>query len=177
MIYYKQEKFNLAEIHFKKALSINPQSSVLLCHIGVVCCQLLAPQAVVSHWVTTSISNYNQPTKQNSHSMETLVPTTINESSPHMNREKMRVISTRHGPVHSYFTLTLAWPVSVRGPSSNIGSVQWGWQPTQSLKLSYTLSCYSTAISWLGCVGVSPVSYWEEADMMNMYPNWALSWF
>lgn len=36
MIYYKQEKFNLAEIHFKKALSINPQSSVLLCHIGVV---------------------------------------------------------------------------------------------------------------------------------------------
>lgn len=37
MIYYKQEKFNLAEIHFKKALSINPQSSVLLCHIGVVC--------------------------------------------------------------------------------------------------------------------------------------------
>uniref|UniRef100_A0A672SKJ4 Cell division cycle protein 27 homolog n=1 Tax=Sinocyclocheilus grahami TaxID=75366 RepID=A0A672SKJ4_SINGR len=31
-----QEKFNLAEIHFKKALSINPQSSVLLCHIGVV---------------------------------------------------------------------------------------------------------------------------------------------
>lgn len=36
MIYYKQEKFNFAEIHFKKALSINPQSSVLLCHIGVV---------------------------------------------------------------------------------------------------------------------------------------------
>lgn len=36
MIYYKQEKFNLAEMHFKKALSINPQSSVLLCHIGVV---------------------------------------------------------------------------------------------------------------------------------------------
>ncbi|RXN00282.1 Cell division cycle protein 27-like [Acipenser ruthenus] len=35
MIYYKQEKFNLAEIHFKKALDINPQSSVLLCHFGM----------------------------------------------------------------------------------------------------------------------------------------------
>lgn len=41
MIYYKQEKFNLAEIHFKKAFSINPQSSVLLCHIGVVSNKLL----------------------------------------------------------------------------------------------------------------------------------------
>ena len=36
MIYYKQEKFNLAEIHFRKALSINPSSSVLYCHVGVV---------------------------------------------------------------------------------------------------------------------------------------------
>ncbi|MBN3271581.1 CDC27 protein, partial [Polyodon spathula] len=36
MIYYKQEKFSLAEIHFKKALDINPQSSVLLCHFGMV---------------------------------------------------------------------------------------------------------------------------------------------
>ena len=36
MIYYKQEKYNLAEVHFKKALTINPSSSVLLCHIGVV---------------------------------------------------------------------------------------------------------------------------------------------
>lgn len=44
MIYYKQEKFNLAEIHFKKALSINPQSSVLLCHIGVVCVQFVVSQ-------------------------------------------------------------------------------------------------------------------------------------
>ena len=36
MIYYKQEKYNLAEVHFKKALTINPSSSVLICHIGVV---------------------------------------------------------------------------------------------------------------------------------------------
>ena len=36
MIYYKQEKFALAEVHFKKALSINPQSSVLMCHVGAV---------------------------------------------------------------------------------------------------------------------------------------------
>ena len=36
MIYYKQEKFALAEVHFRKALSINPQSSVLMCHVGAV---------------------------------------------------------------------------------------------------------------------------------------------
>lgn len=36
MIYQKQEKFSLAEVHFRKALSINPKSPALLCHIGVV---------------------------------------------------------------------------------------------------------------------------------------------
>ncbi|XP_039273316.1 cell division cycle protein 27 homolog [Styela clava] len=35
-IYYKQEKFKIAEIHFRKAFAINPQNSVLLCHIGIV---------------------------------------------------------------------------------------------------------------------------------------------
>ena len=35
-IYSKQERYLLAEIHFKRALSINTQSSVLMCHIGVV---------------------------------------------------------------------------------------------------------------------------------------------
>ena len=36
MIYYKQEKFDFAEVHFRKALHINPRSAALLCHIGVV---------------------------------------------------------------------------------------------------------------------------------------------
>lgn len=36
MIYYKQEKFDFAEVHFRKALHINPHSAALLCHIGVV---------------------------------------------------------------------------------------------------------------------------------------------
>lgn len=36
MIYYKQEKFSLAEVHFRRALAINPQSSALICHVGVV---------------------------------------------------------------------------------------------------------------------------------------------
>jgi len=31
-IYFKQEKFGLAEYHFKRALDINCQSSVLHCH-------------------------------------------------------------------------------------------------------------------------------------------------
>ena len=42
MVYYKQEKFVLAEFHFKKALTINPYNSTLLCTIAVVsrCCRL-----------------------------------------------------------------------------------------------------------------------------------------
>lgn len=35
-IYIKQEKYQLAEIHFKKALSIHPTSTVIMCIIGVV---------------------------------------------------------------------------------------------------------------------------------------------
>ncbi|XP_034250994.1 cell division cycle protein 27 homolog isoform X2 [Thrips palmi] len=34
-IYSKEEQYQLAEFHFKKALAIHPQSSVLMCHIGV----------------------------------------------------------------------------------------------------------------------------------------------
>ncbi len=34
-IYFRQEKYDLAEYHFQKALSINPQSSVLHCHLGM----------------------------------------------------------------------------------------------------------------------------------------------
>lgn len=36
MIYFKKEQYILAETHFKKAFSINSQSSVLLSHIGLV---------------------------------------------------------------------------------------------------------------------------------------------
>ena len=36
MIYYKQEKYQLAEQHYLKALKINPKHSVLLCHLAVV---------------------------------------------------------------------------------------------------------------------------------------------
>lgn len=35
-IYYKQEKYKNAELHFRKSLEINPHNSVLLCHIGIV---------------------------------------------------------------------------------------------------------------------------------------------
>ena len=53
MIYYKQEKFNLADVHFRKALSINPSSSVLYCHVGVV-----SKAAIIQHysdWVCTAV--------------------------------------------------------------------------------------------------------------------------
>lgn len=33
-IYFKQEKYELAEKHFQKGLSINPQSSVIRCHLS-----------------------------------------------------------------------------------------------------------------------------------------------
>jgi anaphase-promoting complex subunit 3 len=33
---HAQERFQLAEIHFRKALAINPHSSILMCHIAVV---------------------------------------------------------------------------------------------------------------------------------------------
>jgi len=36
MVYYKQEKFVLAEFHFRKALAINANNSTLLCTIAVV---------------------------------------------------------------------------------------------------------------------------------------------
>jgi anaphase-promoting complex subunit 3 len=34
-IYYRQEKFEDAEYHFQKALSINLHSSVLYCYLGM----------------------------------------------------------------------------------------------------------------------------------------------
>eukprot|EP00111_Clytia_hemisphaerica_P019211 TCONS_00056726-protein len=36
MIYYKQEKYTLAEQHYQKALKIHPKHSVLLCNLAVV---------------------------------------------------------------------------------------------------------------------------------------------
>jgi anaphase-promoting complex subunit 3 len=33
-IYFKQEKYDIAEYHFQKGLSINPQSSVIRCHLS-----------------------------------------------------------------------------------------------------------------------------------------------
>ena len=35
-IYYRQEKYDLAQYHFQRALSINPASSVLYCYLGMV---------------------------------------------------------------------------------------------------------------------------------------------
>ena len=36
LVFYKQERFQLAEIYYKKAVDINPQSPVLMCHLAVV---------------------------------------------------------------------------------------------------------------------------------------------
>lgn len=34
-IYYRQEKYGMAEYHFRRALSINARSSVLRCYLGM----------------------------------------------------------------------------------------------------------------------------------------------
>lgn len=36
MIFYKQERFQRAEVYYRKALAIHPNNSVLMCHLGVV---------------------------------------------------------------------------------------------------------------------------------------------
>ena len=36
LTYYKQERFQLAEMYYRKALSINPASPILMCHVAVV---------------------------------------------------------------------------------------------------------------------------------------------
>jgi anaphase-promoting complex subunit 3 len=36
MIYYRQEKYELAEYHFRRAITINNTSSVLYCYLGMV---------------------------------------------------------------------------------------------------------------------------------------------
>ena len=36
MIYFRQEKYSIAEYHFNKALTINTKNSVLYCYIGMV---------------------------------------------------------------------------------------------------------------------------------------------
>ena len=36
LTYYKQERYQLAEIYYRKALAINPQSPILIYHVAVV---------------------------------------------------------------------------------------------------------------------------------------------
>ena len=36
LIYFKQQRFKLAEIYYRKALGINPCNPVLMCHVAVV---------------------------------------------------------------------------------------------------------------------------------------------
>lgn len=35
-LYMRQQKYELAELHFRRALALNPTSSVLLCYLGMV---------------------------------------------------------------------------------------------------------------------------------------------
>ena len=39
-VYYRQEKYGMAEYHFRRALKINPRSSVLRCYTGMALAKL-----------------------------------------------------------------------------------------------------------------------------------------
>ena len=36
LTYYKQERFKLTDIYYRKALAINPTNPILMCHVAVV---------------------------------------------------------------------------------------------------------------------------------------------
>ena len=36
LTYYKQERFQLTEIYYRKALGLNPYNPILMCHVAVV---------------------------------------------------------------------------------------------------------------------------------------------
>lgn len=57
-IYSKQERFQLAEIHFKRALSINQHNPVLMCHIGVVSTLFFMPILVMPRYIFKKIPIY-----------------------------------------------------------------------------------------------------------------------
>jgi anaphase-promoting complex subunit 3 len=48
-IYLRQEKYDLAESHFRRALSINPSSSVLYCYLGMALHKLGRPDHALDH--------------------------------------------------------------------------------------------------------------------------------
>jgi len=47
LVYYRQERYELAEYHFRRALAINHTSSILKCYIGMVLYANNHPQAYV----------------------------------------------------------------------------------------------------------------------------------
>jgi len=65
MIYFRQEKYDLAEYHFKRALQINTISSVLYCYYGmvddfIILLSLIASTHIASHHRQISHAN-NKP--------------------------------------------------------------------------------------------------------------------
>jgi anaphase-promoting complex subunit 3 len=48
-IYYRQEKYELAAYHFKRALTINSRSSVLHCYLGMVLHASKRHEEVIHH--------------------------------------------------------------------------------------------------------------------------------
>ncbi|KAJ8957561.1 hypothetical protein NQ318_020601 [Aromia moschata] len=60
-IYSKQERYHLAEMNYSKALSINPKSSVILCHIGVVQHALKETEKALATFNTAISNNPKSP--------------------------------------------------------------------------------------------------------------------
>jgi anaphase-promoting complex subunit 3 len=61
MIYYKQERFDRAEIYYRKALTVHPTNTVLLCHLGVVQQALGKTEASLATFGTALDANPRDP--------------------------------------------------------------------------------------------------------------------
>ncbi len=62
LVYYKQERFKMAEIFYRKALNINPNSPVLMCHVAVVSLDFLMDFCRAYH-SNTSFAIIKGPTR------------------------------------------------------------------------------------------------------------------
>jgi anaphase-promoting complex subunit 3 len=61
MIFYKQERYQRAEVYYRKALSIHPNNSVLLCHLGVVQHALNRTDKALDTFAKALSNNPNDP--------------------------------------------------------------------------------------------------------------------
>ena len=97
-VYYRQEKFDLAEYHFQKACQINPQSSVLICHLGMAQNANGKPYEALE---TLSMAFRIQPQNPQAHYQRSMVYQTLDRQQEALaDLEKVRNAAPREAQVH-----------------------------------------------------------------------------